>query len=81
MYRPCGLVTLPGSTRTSLCGGNRNAGEFDARAARFPHHKVYLGALARPFRRELNYCVGPCRDARVQGVKCVAVDNPERKMV
>jgi hypothetical protein len=42
---------------------------------------VRLGPLARPFRCEFNYCVGPCRDTRVQGVKRVAVYNLERKMM
>src|SRR5258705_1557226 len=58
-----------------LCRRRRDAGEFDAGAARFPHHKVHLGALARPFRRELNYGVRPCRDTRVQGVERSTVDN------
>jgi hypothetical protein len=42
---------------------------------------VDLGALARPFGRELNYYVGPCRDTGVQCVKRVAVCDLEREMM
>src|SRR5712664_4009203 len=74
-------VAIQGLFGPRLCRRRRDAGELDAGAARFSHHKVHLGALARPFRRELNYGVGPCGDTRVQGVKRLAVHDLKCKMV
>jgi len=75
MYRPTGSLRCRDRLEHRLCGGRRNAGELDPRAARLSRHKVHLRALARSFRRKLDHGAGPCRDTFVQGVKCVAVHN------
>src|ERR1700733_16226489 len=64
-----------------LSSGRRNAGKLDPRAARLSHHKVYLGALARSFRRKLNHGSGPCRDTCIQCIKRAAVHNLQCKMM
>src|SRR5882762_11296215 len=64
-----------------LSGSRRNAGELDPGAAGLSHHKVYLGALARSFRRKLNHGAGPCRDTRVQCVKRATIHNLQCKMM
>src|SRR5882762_11922337 len=64
-----------------LSGSRRNAGELDPGAARFSHHKMYLGARARSFRRKLNHGAGPCRDTCVQYLKRVAVHDLQCKMM
>jgi hypothetical protein len=69
------------TTGVRLTGGWRHARKLNPDAARLSYHEVEFRTLARPFWRKLDLIARPCRDTRVQCVKCVVIHNLQCKVM